>query len=153
MGYAVGLMQAGDIPQVSEIDREAFTTQWPPPSFKRDLRNMMAHHLVAFKETDNPYHRTEVSEQKAEGNWQRLASRIRHLFNKEHSSKPRMATQTDHNIVGYATVWLMVDEAHLTSIAVRETNRRRGIGELLLISTINLAIKLNARGITLEVRG
>ena len=52
----------------------------------------------------------------------------------------------------HETELLMVDEAHLISIAVREEYRRLGIGELLLISIADLAAKLKARIITLEVR-
>lgn len=46
----------------------------------------------------------------------------------------------------------MADEAHITNIAVREIHRRQGIGELLLISIIDLATGLNAGKLTLEVR-
>ncbi len=55
-------------------------------------------------------------------------------------------------IFGFAGLWLMANEAHITAIAVREIHRRRGIGELLLIRLIDLALKLQADGITLEVR-
>lgn len=152
MGYVVRLMQAEDIPQVTEIDREAFPTQWPPPSFKRDLNNRMIRYLVAFEEANNSYCRTEMSEQKAEGNLAGLLSRVRRLFNKEGSSNYGVVTEPDQNIVGYAAIWLMVDEAHLISIAVRETHRRQGIGELLLIYIIDLAAQLNAQVVTLEAR-
>ena len=46
----------------------------------------------------------------------------------------------------------MAGEAHLTSIAVREQYRCRGIGELLLICVIEKAIALRASMVTLEVR-
>ena len=46
----------------------------------------------------------------------------------------------------------MAGEAHITNIAVREQYRRQGIGELLLISLIDLAIELDAHLVTLEVR-
>jgi ribosomal-protein-alanine N-acetyltransferase len=46
----------------------------------------------------------------------------------------------------------MVGEAHITNIAVSEKHRRQGIGELLLLSLIDLAIKLEASLVTLEVR-
>jgi len=47
---------------------------------------------------------------------------------------------------------MMADEAHITNIAVRKSCRRRGIGELLLISMIDLILELNAHLVTLEVR-
>jgi len=46
----------------------------------------------------------------------------------------------------------MAGESHITNIAVREQYRRQGIGELLLISLLDLTIELGARLITLEVR-
>ena len=150
MGYWVRPMQMGDIPQVSEIDREAFPTQWPPPSFKRELNSRLTRYLVALEENGSPYHRTKASEPKTKRKGQGLISRIRRLLNLEHSSSQEM--QTNQNIVGYASMWLMVDEAHLTSIAVRQSRQRRGIGELLLIAIINLAVQLNARVLTLETR-
>jgi ribosomal-protein-alanine N-acetyltransferase len=151
MGYAVRPMQIEDIPQVSEIDKEAFPTQWPPPSFRRDLKSMLTRYLVALDE-NSPRFSTEVNKYKAKGNIRELVSKISHLFNKEHSSGDEEAAQNKQNILGYASMWLMVDEAHLTSIAVRGTHRHLGIGELLLISIINLAAQLNAHVVTLEVR-
>ncbi|MEA1959271.1 MAG: ribosomal protein S18-alanine N-acetyltransferase [Chloroflexota bacterium] len=55
-------------------------------------------------------------------------------------------------IIGLSGFWMMVDEAHIITIAVRNTRRRQGIGESLLRSTIELAKRLEAHEITLEVR-
>jgi ribosomal-protein-alanine N-acetyltransferase len=55
-------------------------------------------------------------------------------------------------IVAYGGVWLMVDEAHVTTFAVHPRYRRRGIGERLLLSLIDLSIARRAREATLEVR-
>lgn len=151
MGYLVRLMQMEDIPQVSEIDREAFPTQWPPPPFKRDLNNRLVRYLVALEETDIPYQWSKVREHRAEENLG-VISKLRRLLNRGRSSNHGAVIKTNQNIVGYAAMWFMVDEAHLTSIAVRQTHRCRGIGELLLISVIDLATQLNARVVTLEVR-
>ena len=46
----------------------------------------------------------------------------------------------------------MAGEAHITTIAVKESNKRRGIGERLLISILDMATQLNAQLVTLEVR-
>jgi ribosomal-protein-alanine N-acetyltransferase len=58
----------------------------------------------------------------------------------------------EKDIVGYAGLWFIVDEAHLTSIAVREEQRRRGIGEQLLKASLQLAAARQAAMMTLEVR-
>src|SRR5438045_368083 len=55
-------------------------------------------------------------------------------------------------IVGYAGLWLMVDEAHITTFAVHPENRRRRIGERLLVRVFEMAAALNAEWLTLEVR-
>jgi len=55
-------------------------------------------------------------------------------------------------VIGYAGIWLMVDEAHITTFAVLPAYRRRGIGGLLLWELIELSADLGARVVTLEVR-
>ncbi len=55
-------------------------------------------------------------------------------------------------IVGYAGMWVILDEAHVTTIAVAPLHRRRRIGERLLVALIDEAMKRGARWVTLEVR-
>ncbi len=56
------------------------------------------------------------------------------------------------SIIGYAGLWIMVSEAHIVNIAVDCNYRRRGLGELLLIASIELALDMNCNMMTLEVR-
>jgi ribosomal-protein-alanine N-acetyltransferase len=58
----------------------------------------------------------------------------------------------DAEIVAYGGIWLMVDEAHVTTFAVLPRFRRRRIGERLLLSLMDLALDRHAREATLEVR-
>lgn len=55
-------------------------------------------------------------------------------------------------IVGYAGFWLVVDEAHVTNIALLPEYRGRKIGSLLLEHMILTAKLLGAASMTLEVR-
>ncbi|HEX6507241.1 MAG TPA: ribosomal protein S18-alanine N-acetyltransferase, partial [Chloroflexota bacterium] len=55
-------------------------------------------------------------------------------------------------ILGYAGMWLMLDEAHITTIAMRTRWRGKGLGELLLASLIETARDVGAHRVTLEVR-
>lgn len=55
-------------------------------------------------------------------------------------------------IVAYGGIWLMVDEAHVTTFAVHPRYRRRRIGERLLLSLLDLSMDRRAREATLEVR-
>ncbi len=55
-------------------------------------------------------------------------------------------------IVAYGGIWLMVDEAHVTTFAVHPSFRRRRLGERLLLALLDLALDRRAREATLEVR-
>lgn len=55
-------------------------------------------------------------------------------------------------IVGFAGIWLMVDEAHVTTFGVHPDWRRRGVGRRLLLSLLELARVMRAARMTLEVR-
>jgi ribosomal-protein-alanine N-acetyltransferase len=55
-------------------------------------------------------------------------------------------------ILGFAGMWLMFDEAHITTIGVRRALRGRGIGELMLVHLIDQAQEMGAKRLTLEVR-
>ncbi len=58
----------------------------------------------------------------------------------------------DDTVVGYAGVWVLVDEAHVTNIAVLPKWRRQGIGEGLLTKLMTVAKAHGADKMTLEVR-
>src|SRR4051794_36976832 len=55
-------------------------------------------------------------------------------------------------IAAYGGVWLMVDEAHITTFAVHPAWRRQRIGERLLLAFLDIAIDQRAHEATLEVR-
>lgn len=63
-----------------------------------------------------------------------------------------LVAQVADRVVGYGGVWLMVDEAHITTFAVDPRYRRRRIGERLLLALLDLAAERLAREATLEVR-
>jgi ribosomal-protein-alanine N-acetyltransferase len=58
----------------------------------------------------------------------------------------------DGRVVAYAGIWMMLDEAHVTTFAVDPPWRRRRLGERLLLAMLDLAIERGAREATLEVR-
>ncbi len=150
MRYFVRPMNADDIPQVSAIDREAFPTEWPPPSFKRELASSMVRYLVACDESQwaGPEAGGPAPRKSA---WESMAARVKRMVGRNHSS-PEAVAGDRRLIVGYASIWMMVDESHLTSIAVRKSHQRQGIGELLLMAIIRLSIQMKAEVVTLEAR-
>jgi ribosomal-protein-alanine N-acetyltransferase len=64
----------------------------------------------------------------------------------------RAADGDDERVVGFAGVWLMVDDAHVTTFGVHPDWRRQGIGRRLLLRLLELALELGASRMTLEVR-
>lgn len=55
-------------------------------------------------------------------------------------------------IVGYAGLWCVFEEAHITNVAVHPQRRGRRLGELLLLKLEEVARLRNASRIILEVR-
>lgn len=55
-------------------------------------------------------------------------------------------------LVGFAGLWLMVDEAHVVTVAVDPPERGRGFGKLLVRGLIALAVERDMELATLEVR-
>jgi ribosomal-protein-alanine N-acetyltransferase len=63
-----------------------------------------------------------------------------------------LVVRADGAVVGYGGVWLMVDEAHITTFAIHPRWRRRHLGARLLLALLDAAIARQAREATLEVR-
>jgi ribosomal-protein-alanine N-acetyltransferase len=62
------------------------------------------------------------------------------------------AAADGRRIAGYAGYWLVIDEAHLSTLAVTPALRRRGIAERILREAMRHAARLGADMMTLEVR-
>lgn len=58
----------------------------------------------------------------------------------------------DDVVVGYAGMWMILDEAHVTNVAVAPTHRNRKIGRLLMQQLMNKAVQNGINRMTLEVR-
>lgn len=58
----------------------------------------------------------------------------------------------DGQIVGYAGYWLILEEAHITTIGTDPRLQRRGYGERMLVHLIDHAARAEAKWLTLEVR-
>ena len=62
------------------------------------------------------------------------------------------AAPTNDTPLGYVCVWFLTEEAHITAIAVKESWRGQGLGEVLLGGAIETAMRRKSRVVTLEVR-
>ena len=151
---SVRRLQTKDIDQVVAIEKEAFAPIWVSASFKRDLNNKRASYLVAcFDDTVSPEEiLTEIEpdsleDPKQPSLWSRVFGRVG--LSAKVETKPEDGA---FDIAGYVSVWYQGDEAHITEIAVKETLRGRGIGELLLIGSLEAAIEHGSKVMTLEAR-
>jgi len=146
--YSIRPMGQEDLAQVVSIDREAFPTQWPPPNYRQELQNRLAHYVVACDDSRT----MEASEEKPRKGLFGLVSRIIPLHKRSHYLDVTLPEYTRQYIVGFSGIWVLVDEAHITNIALRQKYQGKGLGELLLIATADLARELKASIMTLEVR-
>jgi ribosomal-protein-alanine N-acetyltransferase len=127
--YRVEPMRWDDVPQVMAIERQSFTLPWSDYTYRHEiLDNHNAHYFVA-RRVDG-----RVTGQPASW-WSRLFQR-----------------ETKAPVVGYGGFWIVIDEAHISTIASDLKWRGYGIGELMLLAMIDRSIELGAREVTLEVR-
>lgn len=57
-----------------------------------------------------------------------------------------------NSIVGYGGMWVIIDEAHITNIAVHPAARGVGAGDMIVEALFRICRKQKVTGITLEVR-
>lgn len=63
-----------------------------------------------------------------------------------------IVVEVDGKIVGYGGFWRILDEAHITNIAVKKEYRGKGMGNILVMGIVDYCEKNNIPNITLEVR-
>ena len=63
-----------------------------------------------------------------------------------------LVAQLDNKIVGYVGVWFVVDEGHITNVAVHSDYRGKKIGDKLVKEMVELCKENNIIAMTLEVR-
>lgn len=144
MRYVVERMTMADVPRVVEIERLAYTTPWPPSAYRKELQdNPLAHYIVLCDSALQP-----PAPDASAGSTPRRSFPLSLLPGRPAPSVSGPPSAT----IGFAGLWLMVDEAHITTIALHPRYRGRGLGELMLSSLIQIAYSISARSMTLEVR-
>ncbi len=148
MYYYIEPMTEEDIPDVQRIEAQSFSVPWAASTYRREIRNTQSCRYIVARAsaTPPPAGATMPPPVRPRGIFSQLVAA---LFPQ---SAPPPAPSTALPIVGYGGLWLTVDDAHITTIAVDPAHRGRGVGELLLNALIDQAYALGARQITLEVR-
>jgi [ribosomal protein S18]-alanine N-acetyltransferase len=120
---ALELMREADIATVQEIERAIFSTPWPRNAYYRELASRSSAHYVVLRQ---------------EGAIERPAG--------------FQGAELDPSLVGYGGMWRMYDEAHVTTIGVRQDLQHRGHGRILFAGLVQAAYDMGAKWVTLEVR-
>lgn len=63
-----------------------------------------------------------------------------------------LVAKVGDSVAGYGGIWVIINEAHLTTLAVDHDCRRLGVASAMLQALIEKAFTMGARRITLEVR-
>lgn len=58
----------------------------------------------------------------------------------------------NNKVIGFIGTWIILDESHITNVAVHPNFRKMGVGKELLSSLIKHSISKGANAFTLEVR-
>jgi len=149
--HLVRPMGLGDISQVMEVEQQSFPTMWPPTAFRREIQhNRLARYLVAVERREGPLaSEGEDPPEARPAGLGRFLGGLRHVFENEAEMPPEDRREL---VVGFIGVWLLADEAHIVTVAVRDGHRGRGVGELLLIAAIETALRERQAVVTLECR-
>ena len=82
--------------------------------------------------------------------WTREALGMEIVKNK--CAKYYAAKNYEGKLIGYGGFWVIVDQAHITNVAVHPQYRRHGVGEAVMRHMLKQAYKLGLKDMTLEVR-
>lgn len=154
MPYLIEPMRLSDIAEVMDIEREAYTNGWPASAFRREIRENRLARYIVLREVDSldapdagvPAPGTAETDS---GDW--LGERLK-LLRRWFTIREDVEDVRPGRIAGYLGLWLMVDEAHITNVAVRRTHRRQGLAHLLLLAAFDISRQVAAKVLTLEVR-
>ena len=154
MNVQIRPLRLEDISCVARVERQAFPTLWPPTPFKRELDNRLAKYLIAWEPKLSDATHTNGSETiwLPDSSRRSFLGRVIDVFRGRFFSDKTPSEDADCTLLGFVGLWFMSGEAHITGIAVEEASRGKGIGELLIIGSIELAMARNATVMSLEAR-
>lgn len=125
--FIVEPMTLADLDQVMAIEMLSFSAPWSRRAYEYEITRNKHSTMLVVRTTPL------------------LQGRLRWLQHRLGMAKRGPA-------LGYAGAWLLVDEIHLSTIAVHPQWRGRGLGELLLSTVLERGAEQGARRATLEVR-
>ena len=133
--YHIEDMQLDDIEEVMVIENRSFSSPWSARAYRYELTGNRFSQFIVVRQSSPLIHRPEHEHVGA--------------FRKLLGTSPRPAKS---QILGYAGLWLLIDEAHISTIAVIPEWRGQGLGEFLLVGLLERSLAIQAEIATLEVR-
>lgn len=144
-----------DALMLESIEREAFPGMTPVTRIDRDLTRQNGLYLAAvraWREDERrlgPRYAIATQSEKEDGSFRARMKRNVDRYFLDKVVRPKLP---EDYIAGFIGIWFVIDEAHVVIIGLRESERRKGIGEQLLISALEQAVENDSRVVTLEVR-
>jgi len=76
------------------------------------------------------------------------------FYNELHNNRfaVYIVLEENNKILGYCGAWIVIDEAHVTNVAILPEFRGRKLGEAILQKMMSVAREMGAKSMTLEVR-
>ena len=163
-------MTQDDVPEVSRVERLCFSNPWPSSAYRRELRAPDQNYYVVLRETSatdasarpdgtnghsHPGGHGPNGAAPPQRGTATLLPRRQLLplpFGRRAALEAEPIDPTVPPILGFAGMWILYDEAHITTIGVDPQHRGRGLGELLLVDLFAEALRRGASWLTLEVR-
>ena len=147
-------MHLDDVDEVGRVERDCFASPWPASAYRREVRENRLGRYVVLERVESPVQPAQgdprIGADGGDHGLRRTFSSLLRplgLSSEQRDDEPRRA-----RIVGFAGLWLMLDEAHITTICVASCERGRGLGELLLSHMLDISREIGAERVTLEVR-
>jgi ribosomal-protein-alanine N-acetyltransferase len=153
--YRIELMTADDVPEVSRVERRCFSNPWPAAAYRRELRQPAQNAYLVLRRypTDGVAgNGANGAAKPGNGGGHARLEGTRPLARLPLLPFGRRSEPAAPRIVGFAGMWTMFDEAHITTIGVEPEQRGHGLGELLLVALTDEALRRGAEWLTLEVR-
>jgi ribosomal-protein-alanine N-acetyltransferase len=138
VSFFADVMKLDDIPDVMAIEKSAFPIPWPEQAYRHEiLENPNGYFVVARAQLPGAPAHDRNNDSLGRSLIDRLVGR------------PATVTR---KVVGFAGLWMLVDEGHVSTIASHTDWRGHGVGELLLVTLLREAQRRKAIFATLEVR-
>jgi ribosomal-protein-alanine N-acetyltransferase len=153
--FSVRRASLEDSMMLESIEREAFPGMTPVTRIERDLARQNGLYLAATREWEpaekelGPRFAIATKSEKEDDSFTAKVKRNVDRYLLDYVSRPKLPPEY---IAGFVGLWFVLDDAHVVIICLRELDRRKGIGEQLLISALEQAVENDSRVVTLEVR-